>query len=82
MKSLEIEYNNGVASKTLDNPTQESLIKVRAIITCPNGDYSKKFTNSFPRSQLELMTVALRIFDWLTCEKCGELLKLNLEFEI
>jgi hypothetical protein len=79
---LEIGYNNSTADKALDNLKHESLIKVRAVITCPNGDYQKKFTNKFPRSQLELMTVALRIFDWLTCEKCGELLKLDLEFEI
>ena len=82
LKSLEIEYNNDTANKELGNPKQETLIKVRAVITCPNGDYRKKFKNQFPRSQLELMSVALRIFDWLTCEKCGELLKLNLEFEI
>ena len=82
LKSLEIEYNNDTANKELGNPKQETLIKVRAVITCPNGDYRKKFKNQFPRSQLELMSVALRIFDWLTCEKCGELLKLDLEFEI
>jgi hypothetical protein len=82
LKSLEIEYNNDPANKALGNPKQETLIKVRAVITCPNGDYRKKFKNQFPRSQLELMSVALRIFDWLTCEKCGELLKLDLEFEI
>ena len=79
---MEIELNNKTTNKTFNDSDNENLIKVRAIISCPSGDYTKKFRNQFPRSQLELMTVAFRIFDWMTCPKCGELLNLNLEFEI
>jgi len=61
---------------------QPDLITVRASITCPRCDYSKKFRNQFYRRDLELMVVALKVFDWLTCTRCGELLDLNLEYEI
>jgi len=57
------------------------LIKVRAKITCPNGDYKKTFRNQFKRHQIEEIMVAIRIFDWMTCS-CGELLDLNLEFVV
>lgn len=57
-------------------------IKVRAIISCPTCSYKKSFRNQFLRKDMELMTVALKVFDWLVCDKCGELLSLNLEFEI
>ncbi len=71
--------NNSVA---FDNSESEDVIKVRAIISCPSGDYKKKFKNEFPRKDLELMVVAFKIFDFMTCSKCGELLNLSLEFEI
>ena len=58
------------------------LIIVRALISCPRCDYNKTFKNQFYRRDLELMVVALKVFDWLTCTKCGELLDLNLEYEI
>ena len=59
-----------------------SLIKVRALITCPNGDYNKKFRNQFLRKDMELFTVSTKCFIWLTCVNCGELLDLELEFII
>jgi hypothetical protein len=77
---MEIELNNETTDGTFTD--SENLIKVRAIISCPSGDYIKKFRNQFPRKDLELMVVAFKIFDFMTCTKCGELLNLNLEFEI
>lgn len=74
--------NNNAAETSFDDSEKEDLIKVRAIISCPSGDYQKKFRNQFPRKDLELMVVAFKIFDFMTCSKCGELLNLNLEFEI
>ena len=71
--------NNSV---TFDNSEAEDIIKVRAIISCPSGDYKKKFKNVFLRKDMELLIVSLKIFDFLTCSKCGELLNLNLVFEI
>lgn len=60
----------------------ETLIQVRAVISCPTCDYEKRFRNKFHRHELEMLTVALKVFDWLVCNDCGELLDLNLNFEI
>ena len=79
---MEIELNNKTTDRTFNDSDNENLIKVRAIISCPSGDYEKKFRNQFPRKDLELMVVAFKIFDFMTCTKCGELLSLRLEFEI
>ncbi|GAG64059.1 unnamed protein product [marine sediment metagenome] len=79
---MEIETNNNATETSFINSDGEDVIKVRAIISCPSGDYKKKFKNKFPRKDLELMVVAFKIFDFMTCSKCGELLNLNLEFEI
>jgi hypothetical protein len=79
---MEIDLNRKAAGKSLEGIEQADLIKVRAIISCPNGDYNKKFRNQFPRSQLELFVVAAKVFDFMTCPKCGEILKLDLEFNI
>ncbi len=73
------DTKNGNRESTYDSVGDE-LIKVRAIITCPNGDYKKKFRNQFLRKEIALIIPCLKIFDWLTCNKCGELLDLNLEF--
>ncbi len=61
---------------------EESIINVWAIISCPICNYKKKFKNQFPRKELELFKVTISVFDWLTCDQCGELLNLNLEFQI
>jgi hypothetical protein len=79
---MEIEMNNNTAETSFDDSERDDVIKVRAIISCPSGDYKKKFRNQFPRKDLELMVVAFKIFDFMTCSKCGELLNLKLEFEI
>ena len=74
--------NNNATDSSFIDTEGEDVIKVRAIISCPSGDYKKIFKNQFPRKDIELQVVALKIFDFLTCSKCGELLDLNLEFEI
>ena len=74
--------NNNATDTSFNDSERNDVIKVRAIISCPSGDYRKKFKNEFPRKDLELMVVAFKIFDFMTCSKCGELLNLNLEFEI
>ncbi|MBY9019962.1 MAG: hypothetical protein KGD67_02810 [Candidatus Lokiarchaeota archaeon] len=79
---MEIDMNNNATEPTFDSSDMEDIINVRAVISCPSGDYKKKFKNQFPRKDLELMVVAFKIFDFMTCSKCGELLNLNLEFEI
>ncbi len=79
---MEIETNNNSTETSFNELERDDVIKVRALISCPSGDYNKKFKNIFPRKDLELMVVAFKIFDFMTCSKCGELLNLNLEFEI
>ena len=79
---MEIDNTKNGSGKSLDGSVGNELIKVRAIITCPNGDYKKKFRNQFLRKEIEMMIVSFKVFDWLTCNKCGELLKLDLEFNI
>ncbi|MBY9007464.1 MAG: hypothetical protein KGD63_11970 [Candidatus Lokiarchaeota archaeon] len=61
---------------------EKDLIHVRAIINCPKCGYKKTFKNRFRRKDMELMKTSLLVFDWLTCDKCGELLNLELEFKI
>ncbi|KKL65872.1 hypothetical protein LCGC14_2150640 [marine sediment metagenome] len=68
--------------KSVEASEDYDLIKVRALITCPNGDYNKKFRNQFLRKDMRLLIPQLKVFDWLTCAACGELLDLNLEFNI
>ena len=80
---MEIDFNKENSGESLNSSEgKESIIKVRAIISCPICGYIKKFRNQFPREQLELMTVAVKVFDWMVCSKCGELPNLNLEFNI
>ena len=59
-----------------------SLITVRAIMKCETCGTVRKFKNEFFRKDLELMVVALKVFDWMVCNKCGELFQLDLEFNI
>ncbi len=79
---MEIDNTKNGNGESIDGSVGDELIKVRAIITCPNGDYKKKFRNQFLRKEMEMMVVSFKVFDWLTCNKCGELLKLDLEFNI
>ena len=79
---MEIDNTKNGSRESIDGSVGDELIKVRAIISCPNGDYKKKFKNQFSRKEIEMMIVSFKVFDWLTCSKCGELLKLDLEFNI
>jgi hypothetical protein len=79
---MDINNTKNRGRESLDGLEGDELINVRAIITCPNGDYKKKFKNKFLRKEIEMMIVSFKVFDWLTCSKCGELLKLDLEFNI
>lgn len=79
---MEIDNTKTSSKESLESSRSNDLIKVRALITCPNGDYKKTFRNQFLRKDLEMMIVSFKVFDWLTCNKCGELLKLDLEFSI
>jgi hypothetical protein len=80
MELNKYQYNNNDSSSGANE--KERVIQVRAIITCPTCQYEKRFLNRFHRSELEMLTVALKVFDWLVCNDCGELLDLNLEFNI
>jgi len=81
---LESDYNKSKNGE--EAPGEEKLDKnsviVRAIISCPTCGTKKSFKNRFSLSAIEQMVVSLKIFDWLTCSECGELLKLDLEFKI
>jgi hypothetical protein len=79
---MEINNTKNKSRESMDSSEGDELIKVRAVISCPNGDYKKKFRNQFTRKEIEMMIVSFKVFDWLTCTKCGELLKLDLEFNI
>ena len=41
--------NNNATDSSFIDSEGEDVIKVRAIISCPSGDYKKKFKNEFPR---------------------------------
>ncbi len=79
---MDIDYNKNASSEPSSNPRKPaSLILVRAIMTCNTCGKEKKFRNQFLRKDLELMVVALKVFDWMVCNKCGELFRLDLEFK-
>jgi hypothetical protein len=79
---MEIKFNNNNTERSSNDSVNTSLINVRVIISCPTGDYKKKFRNQFPREQMDLFLVSARVFDWMTCPLCGELLNCNFEFNI
>lgn len=79
---MEIESNKNSDHALLASENRDDLIKVRAIISCPTCEYVKKFKNQFPRNELELLVPVVKIFDWMVCNKCGELLNLTLEVDI
>jgi DNA-directed RNA polymerase subunit RPC12/RpoP len=64
------------------NGLPNELIKVHAEIRCPSCTYRKRFKNEFHRDNIEMMVVSLKVFTWMVCNDCGELLKLDLEFEL
>jgi DNA-directed RNA polymerase subunit RPC12/RpoP len=77
---MEIEKSSEQNSRTTSSSDHEDLIQVRATISCENCGYKKRFRNQFPRSQIELFVVSAKVFDFMTCTRCGNLLKLDLEF--
>jgi hypothetical protein len=82
---MEIEnLNSGFTSPQKEIEGGDEMIKVRVKITCPNStcSFKKSFKNQFHRSDIELLSVSLKCFDWMCCERCGELLDLDLEFQI
>ncbi len=79
---MEIDNTKNRSDKAVGASGDSDLIQVRAIISCPNCGYKKKFKNQFPRKDLELLTVAVKVFEFITCNKCGDLIKLDLEFNI
>jgi len=79
-QNMEIDNTKTSSKKSMDGSKSDDLINVRAIISCPSCGYKKKFKNQFLRKNLELLTVAVKVFDYITCNKCGDLIKLDLEF--
>lgn len=79
---METEYNKESNNQSITSESSDNLIKVRAIISCPTCTYLKKFRNQFPREEIELIVTVIKIFDWITCPRCGELINLTLEFDI
>jgi hypothetical protein len=82
---MEIEKFKGGSGRTQSEADHENhLIQVRAIINCPRCGYNKTFKNQFHRNELESLVVSFKVFDWMACpkENCGELLKLDAEFQI
>ncbi|MFX1321507.1 MAG: hypothetical protein ACFFAQ_07685 [Promethearchaeota archaeon] len=80
---MEIDrYSESDKKAVSSSDLKDDLIQVRAIISCPTCDYKKKFKNQFPRSQMELFVVSAKVFDFMTCSRCGNLLKLELEFNV
>ncbi len=79
---LEVNFNDNKSIEALENASQaEDVIEVKAHLSCPYCGFNKTFKNRFKRSNMEEMVVSLKIFDWMTC-RCGELLNLELEFNI
>ena len=79
---MDIYNAKEITNGSIDHSESNDLIIVRAILSCPSCDFRKKFRNQFRRSKIEEMVVSLKCFDWLCCYQCGDLLNLNLEFEI
>ncbi|MFX1237640.1 MAG: hypothetical protein ACFFAS_10725 [Promethearchaeota archaeon] len=80
---MEIDGSKEQSVKATENiKDRPDLIIVRAIMQCNTCKTKKKFRNQFLRKDLELMVVALKVFDWMTCQRCGELFKLDLEISI
>ena len=80
---MESERLIGSEEKALESSDRaQNVIKVRATMKCPSCTFKKSFKNQYARSQIELMTVSLKVFDWMCCTHCGELLNLDLEFDI
>ena len=73
---------NGQAERKAKDQVDADIIKVRAILQCPSCGYRRVFSHTFKRENIELLTVSLKIFDFVTCNECGSLIDLSLEYEI
>ena len=60
----------------------EDIIRARITLECPYCSYKRVFKNEFSPSNMELITVTLKIIDWLTCDKCDHQLNFNLDLFI
>ena len=80
MQSDNTSESSGEASSEIAR--DRAIIRVRAIMMCPSCAWRKAFKNEFHRKDIEMMVVALKVFDWLTCPRCGDLIGLNLEYDI
>ena len=74
---MEINNTQNDSGESGESSKHDEPIQVRAIISCSNCGYKKKFRNQFLRKDLELLTVAVKVFDYITCNKCGDLIKLD-----
>ena len=79
---MEINNTQENKDKAANGSKNGDLIQVRANISCPSCSYKKKFKNQFPRKDIELMIVSIKVFDFMTCPKCGDILKLDLDFNV
>lgn len=77
---MEINNTQNNSRESVESSKKDEPIQVLATISCPSCGYKKKFRNQFLRKDLELLIVAVKVFEWLTCNKCGDLLKLDLDF--
>ncbi|MFW9941085.1 MAG: hypothetical protein ACFFFT_08585 [Candidatus Thorarchaeota archaeon] len=77
---MEINNTRNDSRESLESSKHDEPIQVRAILSCSNCGYKKKFKNQFLRKDLELLIVAVKVFEFITCNKCGDLIKLDLEF--
>ncbi|TXT60557.1 MAG: hypothetical protein BAJALOKI1v1_1250001 [Promethearchaeota archaeon] len=80
METKNLQSESEAIQNGLPNPS--SFIKVRAIMECPDCGYKKSFKNQFHRSNIEMMVVSLKVFDWISCPTCGDMLQMSLEFQI
>ena len=80
---MEIDYNNAGSNKKSVSETEyeKDLIKVKATLSCHQCGYTKTFKNQFHQKNIEHMVVSLKCFEYMTCN-CGELLNLDLNFEL
>jgi len=81
MENTYINNNDQLTQKAKDQVDDDS-IGVRAILQCPGCGFKRIFRHSFKRANIELLTVSLKVFDFLTCNECGSLIDLTLEYEI
>ena len=77
---MEINNTQNNSRESVESSKKDEPIQVRATLSCPSCGYKKKFKNQFLRKDLELLTVAVKVFEFITCNTCGDLIKLDLEF--